>query len=39
MTRLSSSDSAEFEDIGVWFVDSGASRYMTGMRYVFFIFS
>jgi hypothetical protein len=24
-----------FEDIEVWFVDSGASRHMTGMRSVF----
>jgi hypothetical protein len=24
-----------FEDIEAWFVDNGASRHMTGMRYVF----
>jgi hypothetical protein len=38
MTGLSSSGSAEFGDIGVWFVDSGASRHMTGMRSVFLSF-
>jgi hypothetical protein len=28
-----------YEDIEAWFVDSGSSRHMTGMRSVFFIFS
>jgi hypothetical protein len=39
ITGLSSSGSAEFGDIGVWFVDNGASRHMTGMRFVFLSFS
>jgi hypothetical protein len=39
MTSLSSSDSAEFGEIGVWFVDSGASRHVTRMRSVFLDFS
>jgi hypothetical protein len=39
VTSLSSSSVAELEDIGVWFVDSGSSRHMTGMRSVFLSFS
>jgi hypothetical protein len=34
-TLSSSSRLAEFEDSGAWFVDSGSSRHMTGMRSVF----
>jgi hypothetical protein len=32
---LSGSGSATFGDIGAWFVDSGSSRHMTGMRSMF----
>jgi hypothetical protein len=32
---LSGSDSATFGDIGAWFVDSGSSRHMMGMRSMF----
>jgi hypothetical protein len=39
MTGLSGSGSAEFGDIGLWFVESGASRHMMGMRSVFLSFS
>jgi hypothetical protein len=34
-TLSSSNRLAEFEDSGAWFVDSGSSRHMTGMRSVF----
>jgi hypothetical protein len=35
VTSLSSSSVAKLEDIGAWFVDSGSSRHMTGMKSVF----
>jgi hypothetical protein len=38
MTCLSGSCSAEFGDIGVWFVDSAASQHITGMKLVFLSF-
>jgi hypothetical protein len=39
MTSLSSSGSAEFGDIGAWFVNNGASRHMTRLRSLFLGFS
>jgi hypothetical protein len=38
ITDLSSNGNVEFGDIGVWFVDSGASRHMTRIRSVFLSF-
>jgi hypothetical protein len=38
MTGLSDNGSAMFRDIGVWFVDSGVSRHITGMRSLFLSF-
>jgi hypothetical protein len=35
MTSLVGSGCLAFEDIESWFVDSGASRHMTGLRSVF----
>jgi hypothetical protein len=35
VTLSSSSRLAEFEDSGAWFMDSGSSRHITGMRSVF----
>jgi hypothetical protein len=35
MIGLSSSGSVEFEEIEMWFVDSGASRHMIGMGSMF----
>jgi hypothetical protein len=39
MTGISSSGSAKFRDIGVWYVDSGAYRHMMRMRSSFLNFS
>jgi hypothetical protein len=35
VASLSSNNFAELEDIKAWFVDSGSSHHMTGMRLVF----
>jgi hypothetical protein len=35
VASLSSNSVAELEDIGAWFMDSGSSHHMTGMRSVF----
>ena len=39
MSCLSGSGSVVYEDIGVWFVDSGSSHHIMGMRSMFVSFA